>query len=285
MSFIESRKAPIKCAFLVGCPRSGTTLLQSLLASHSKVLSFPESKFFVHMFPQLGESKKRYRLGLAMRRTRPNFISFLNEISCPEMQRFLPILPLISLYTNSFVAALNHIAISKDKTLWLEKTPEHLHYISHIEKSIPQAKFIHIIRNGPDVVASIYDLAKRYPNFWGKYYEDLDACINRWISDVEATQNYQFSSKHIITNYDSLVQSPEKELERLLKFLGLTFEGFLLELHKETSKKLIRKREDWKSNVGDKITNANSKKFYSCLTLDEQQYVIDRLSGIQIPAT
>ncbi|MGL6135938.1 MAG: sulfotransferase, partial [Planktothrix sp.] len=32
--------------FLVGCPRSGTTLLQSLLAAHSQIASFPESQFF-----------------------------------------------------------------------------------------------------------------------------------------------------------------------------------------------------------------------------------------------
>ena len=35
-------------AFLIGCPRSGTTLLQSLLFSHPDVISFPETFFFVH---------------------------------------------------------------------------------------------------------------------------------------------------------------------------------------------------------------------------------------------
>lgn len=285
MSPIKDRKTPIGCVFLVGCPRSGTTLLQSLLASHPKILSFPESKFFVHMFPQLGESKRRYRLGLAMRRTRSHFSSFLDEIECSEMQQFLPSIPLISLYTGSFLAILNRITANKEKTLWLEKTPEHLHYIPYIERAIPQAKFIHIVRNGADVVASLYDLVKRYPNFWGKYYENLDACINRWILDIKVTQNYQSSPRHITINYDSLVQSPEEELKRLLHFLGLTFDSSLLDLHKETSRKLIREREGWKSGVSGEIINANSKKFYSCLALDEQQYVLSRLAEIQVPAT
>ncbi|MEM9163612.1 MAG: sulfotransferase, partial [Cyanobacteria bacterium P01_F01_bin.4] len=46
--------------FVVGCSRSGTTLLQSLLASHPEIISFPESKFFVDLVWMPEERSRRY---------------------------------------------------------------------------------------------------------------------------------------------------------------------------------------------------------------------------------
>ena len=72
--------------FLVGCPRSGTTLLQSLLAANSKVLSFPETHFFGHLF----YSRKLLSiLGIANWRARLRWVQFLKEIGHQESMPFL----------------------------------------------------------------------------------------------------------------------------------------------------------------------------------------------------
>ena len=57
--------------------------------------------------------------------------------------------------------------MAQGKTIWLEKSPDHLRYIDQIEKLVDEAKFIHILRNGFDNIASIYDLAGKYPETWG----------------------------------------------------------------------------------------------------------------------
>ncbi|MEQ8960988.1 MAG: sulfotransferase [Coleofasciculus sp. C2-GNP5-27] len=74
--------------FLVGCPRSGTTLLQSLLAAHPQIASFPESHFFRHLIPEF--EPKRRLLGLSSRRGKPHFQRFMREIGHEEMQTYLP---------------------------------------------------------------------------------------------------------------------------------------------------------------------------------------------------
>lgn len=63
--------------FLVGCPRSGTTLLQSLLAAHPEIISFPESHFFRHLTPI---TTWRKRLGLARPSVRKHLENFYDKI-------------------------------------------------------------------------------------------------------------------------------------------------------------------------------------------------------------
>jgi hypothetical protein len=66
-------------------------------------------------------------------------------------------------YTKAFIKILDEITLENGKSSWLEKTPEHLGQINYIERWVQRAKFIHIIRNGDDVVASLYEVAQKYP--------------------------------------------------------------------------------------------------------------------------
>lgn len=67
--------------FIVGFPRSGTTLLQSLLAAHPQIASFPESYFF----PNAVEKKGLRILGISSLKAKENLQKFLNNIklTCP----------------------------------------------------------------------------------------------------------------------------------------------------------------------------------------------------------
>ena len=66
--------APKQRIFLVGCPRSGTTLLQSLLAAHPDITSFPESHFFRHLIDNRRWLHRTF--GIASKRARTRKIKF-----------------------------------------------------------------------------------------------------------------------------------------------------------------------------------------------------------------
>ncbi|HEY9694672.1 MAG TPA: sulfotransferase [Oculatellaceae cyanobacterium] len=74
--------------FLVGCPRSGTTLLQSLLVAHPEILSFPESHFFRSLLEY--RTPWRIKLKIASSKTKPRLKQFLKESGYEEMQRHIP---------------------------------------------------------------------------------------------------------------------------------------------------------------------------------------------------
>ena len=215
-------------AFLVGCPRSGTTLLQSLLASHPKVFSLQETKFFENIIPTY--EKKRLFFGLASRYAKRRIQNFFDDIDAPEYgNRFPSIISSSGRYTHVFFDVMSEITQKNGKSIFLEKTPNHINFISYIERYLPSAKVVHIIRNGEDVVASFYELVKKYPDTWGYGDRGLSYCIQKWISAVEKSEQCLKKTNHAFVNYEKLLDNPEAELRRICRFLEVSFSAEMLE--------------------------------------------------------
>ncbi len=269
--------------FIVGCARSGTTLLQSLLASHPDIASFPESKFFVDLVRMPAEKSRRYAFGIVAPQLRSTMESFLDEVEHPDLKRKLPRLPLIGLYVRSFKEILAELTRLQGKSIWLEKTPEHLHRLKYIEMYMPEAKIIHIIRSGVDVVASLYDIAQRYPQHWGNTFSTVDSCIQRWTDDVAITHRYLDRHNHTLVHYEQLVGNPADEVKRLCQFIGVTFDDHMIENYRKTSSQLVRSRETWKASNQQAIQNTNSQKFLSVFTPEQQAHVRQAVQAVKLP--
>ena len=269
--------------FVVGCPRSGTTLLQSLLASHSKIASFPESKFFVDMVWLPEERSRRYALGLVTRQLRTTLESFLEAVERPDLKRKLPQLPLIALYIRSFKAILAELTQNQGKSIWLEKTPEHLLRLKYVERYMPEAKIIHIVRGGTDVVASLYDTAQRHPEHWGHTFKTIDQCIHRWADDITITRQHLGKPHHTLVLYEQLVADPTNEIQRLCQFIGIPFEAQMIENYRVTSSQLVRSRETWKASTQQAIQKPHSQKFLSVFTPEQQAYIRHAVEQVELP--
>jgi len=66
----------------------------------------------------------------------------------------------------TFVQIVDAASLKAGRPIWVEKTPDHLFYVKRIQQYIPDAAFIHIIRNGRDTVASLVDAARKFPDVW-----------------------------------------------------------------------------------------------------------------------
>ncbi|MEO0394962.1 MAG: sulfotransferase [Cyanobacteria bacterium P01_A01_bin.137] len=273
---------PTDCIFIVGCPRSGTTLLQSLLASHSAIASFPESKFFLRLIAEPREKSRRYALGLTSPNLKPTLEKFLDDVGAPELRSTLPKFPFVRPYVDCFDRILVQLAQRQGKHIWLEKTPEHLHAISDIEQYLPGAKIIHIVRNGADTIASLYDLCQRHPKVWGQYFDGLDGCIDRWMRDVAISHRYLAVPNHTAVSYDALVNATDTEVQRLCQFLGLRFETDMLTSYQRISQGLIRDRENWKALNQAAIQSTAGKKFYAIFDQAQQAHVLERTAQVDL---
>lgn len=260
--------------FLVGCPRSGTTLLQSLIVAHSQIASFPESKFFQKTVTSQSIYEK---FNLAPITARKVFNSFLEDINSSELKNLLPLNAVfVPQYVNSFIKVLDTVTLRQEKTYWLEKTPEHLRRINAIEKLVDGAKFIHIVRNGVDVVASLYEMTQKYPEVWGQPRE-LEQYINRWENDVLISSCHLHKPNHILVRYESLLADPTATLEEICKFLGVTCEPSMLQNRLNVSSNLIRKREHWKQLVNENLRKPNFDKFYRIFDDSQRKYIVTRI--------
>lgn len=262
--------------FLVGCPRSGTTLLQSLLAANSKVLSFPETHFFGHLF----YSRKLLSiLGIANWRARLRWIQFLKEIGHQEMQSKLPKYAVfVRQFSKAYIDVLDTLTLNQGKEIWVEKTPGNLHYIEKIEKLVTSAKFVHIIRNGTDVVASLYEVTNEYPEVWGENGWSVEQCISRWIQDIQLSLSYSSKENHTLVSYEKLVAEPRPVLMSLCKSINISFEEQMISNYSQVSKQVILENEPWKAFTGQPIKARHNIKFQTLFDKDQRQYILDRLS-------
>jgi hypothetical protein len=272
-----------------------------MISSHSRVASMPETWLFVtvagYMVPRLyGYSPKgvkdhllrirdktRLRLGLAAKNSRDEVRNILRQLKREDlMSLFPPAGRQLEPQLQACVNILDRIAQDQGRPTWLEKSPLHLGYIDLIERVIPHARFIHILREGPDAVASLYDATQQFADPWRRIYPTLDHCIDQWNHCVKLSSRYVDLSRHFLVRYEDLVSDPESTLRRLCRFLDLEFEAEMLGGYGAASERLIRETEPWKKDVAGPIVNANGTKFHQLFDEAQRRHILRRLT--EIPA-
>ena len=258
----------------MGAARSGTTLLQSMIASHPDIHSFPETHFFTDTIPFYVWQRS---FKLHGRKDREFVSSFLHRIDAGKFEDLLPGVTISNKkWIRTLLSILDELTIEKDSSIWLEKTPMHLYYIDNIASVDPDAIFIHTIRNGEDIVASIYDVSHKKPEFFGGE-RTIEQCINRWKIDVKISNKYAGRENHFIIKYENLVASPENVLKALFNGIDILWNDAVLD-YKSKAAKLTFPEEAWKArNTGDIQV---AKKFDTIFSPEEQQYIRDELIGV-----
>jgi hypothetical protein len=194
--------------FIVGCPRSGTTLLQQALNRHSQVAIPPETAFFT-------------LLGLA-RRHQYAHLQRLSEdlgIILPSGSWRLQTVSEARVFYEETARRYVHQIGKPGITHFGEKTPEHLSRLSRIRAVFPGSKVICIFRDGRDVSLSLQSLPWTSRNLYVNFALWLHCCrLQKWAR----------RSCHLplhFVRYENLVANPEKELRTILAFLDLPFEA------------------------------------------------------------
>jgi LPS sulfotransferase NodH len=202
--------------FIVGSPRSGTTWLQRLLASHSKIRTGQESKLFRwYIGPQLQmwrmETERELDPRTATGRGGTGLSCYFQE------EQFFRIL---KNYTIQLLEPM--IGDLKPGELFVEKTPSHALCVTQIKNLLPESRIIHVLRDPRDVVASLLAASRTWGAAWAPRRPGAAAAT--WVEYVravrDATKDLSEAEFHQIT-YEQLWESPEKTLRQIVHFLGL----------------------------------------------------------------
>lgn len=204
---------------VVGSPRSGTTWVQRLLASHPDVETGQESDVFdLYVGPQLrtwrreleADTSGRGGVGLGCYHLETEFVGIL--------RRYL--LELIG----PMVGEL------EPGQLFLEKTPSHVLFIHEIRELLPDARFVHVLRDGRDVVASLLAASRSWGSGWAP--DSVWRATRMWARHVEAglaaAATLPGSTFHQL-RYEDLLAEPAVELRQLATFLELEWREDALE--------------------------------------------------------
>ena len=258
----------MKQIFLVGSPRSGTTILQSLLAAHPEVISFPESKFFHYLLYDKFAGKLPSRMEAF----------FKDEINRPELLQGFDDSQSVETTVSWFVGVLDGLAAEQNKTIWLEKTPEHIYFIEDIKRFLPDAKFIHILRNSMDCIASMYEATRSLHDFWGGVW-DLDRCIERWKYAVLTSHSYRDKSNHILVRYEDLVENKKLVLEDICNFIGIEYDAEMLINYKEKAAKLSLNLP-WHQGIARDIQSTKVHKYHRVFKDSEIKNILTHIEWV-----
>ena len=258
----------MKRIFLVGSPRSGTTILQSLLAAHPEIISFPESKFFHYLLYEEFATKLPSRLETFLR----------NEIHRPELLNDFDDNQTVANKASWFVRILDGLAIEENKSIWLEKTPEHIYFIEDIQRLVPDAKFIHILRDGMDTIASMYEATRNFTDLWGGVW-DLEHCIDRWKDAVLTSHKYINNSRHILVKYEELIDNKNVVLTNICNFLGIEYDCAMLINYKEKAANLSLNLP-WHKGIARDIQSTNIHKYHQIFNRNQIQYISTKIQWI-----
>jgi hypothetical protein len=204
--------------FIVGCGRSGTTLLRTMLNQHSQVAIPLESLFITdYLRADPGTPAETFRRLI------------LKEYELGEWG-----IPFAPEDFDGCVSAKDFIDRAHDvyarhfgKSIWGQKTPRFVRYGHLLKRHYPGAKFVNVIRDPRAVVSSLIRSNVHNSNVY--------FASRRWLRDVHAGLTLQeaYPEDVISIQYEVLVKSPEETLHQVCDFLGIEFEPALLAYHKK----------------------------------------------------
>ena len=235
--------------FVIGAPRSGTTLLRFMLDSHPE-LAIPPETGFLALAPKLRGRGDRlrerfFRTVTTYPAEAPAWPDF--EIDAGAYRRALD-------ETSPFTAREGFrtfyrlYAARFGKRRWGDKTPLYCLAMDAVRGVLPEARFVHIIRDGRDVALSLRPL-------WFSPAHDIAAQAAYWGRCVRTARRAGLErDDYLEVRYEDLVLRTRETLERVCAHVGLSFHPDMLEYHRRTPQRLHEHKGRWRADGTPVVT-------------------------------
>jgi len=184
--------------FILGMPRSGTTLLEQILSNHPKIFGGDEQEFI----PELLQKKfGNHQLRL-----------FFEEIVNFDESDFKVI-------GEEYINKIKNISNNSEKST--DKLPENFLWIGFIKLILPYAKIIHCTRRPEDICLSLFK--NHFPSGKIKYSYDLKEIVEYYNLYNDLMKHWYGLFPNFILNvkYENLISNTENEVKNLLRFCNL----------------------------------------------------------------
>lgn len=194
-----SRSAPV---FICGMFRSGSTLLEQVLASHPRFVAGGESEFF----PRL------------VARQLPDYPLGMDKVSNEQ----------IRLWRQQHEEQLTRLVENSSRPT--DKRPDNLLYLGLIKSVVPAARFVATERDWQDIATSVYSVRLGPGQAYARSLRDIRHYIALQSKLVDHWESL-LGPDLIRVRYENLVQRPEETITKLLSFLGESWDERCLNFH------------------------------------------------------
>lgn len=220
MKFERASQGP-PAPFIVAAARSGTTLLRLMLDAHPDLAIPPETHFISDLLSTAALDPDPRAHFLREIISHPLWADFrLDATGLRERVNALEPFSLgegLRVFYQLYAARFG-------KNRWGDKTPPYIFQMRAIQQALPEASFIHLIRDGRDVFASIKDL-------WFGPGSAADAA-RWWTARIHAAREQaKYLPAYLEVHYEDLVTETEAVLRRICDFLALPWDEAMLRYH------------------------------------------------------
>jgi Flp pilus assembly protein TadD len=192
--------------WIVGMPRSGTSLTEQIIASHPQAFGAGELNFF-------GQQARAHRLEILAGQLDPGFIQTLAA---------------------EYETCLRHY--SGETARIVDKMPNNFQWLGLFHIAFPQAKIIHTRRNPVDTCLSIYFQNFRAAHAYGTDLDDLAFYYREYLRLMAHWRSVLPKDCFLEIHYEDLIENQEDGSRKIIQFLGLPWNERCLDFHKTERK-------------------------------------------------
>jgi len=264
--------------FIIGNPRSGTSLFRMMMSSHSSIIVPPESGFIQwwhKVYKDWAQENSKSDEEIS------RFISDLQtskKIETWELD-YSALSALIKMEIPNSYSELASLVIlqyglqnKKQPTALGDKNNYYIDHLNLLNQIYPDAKYLVIVRDCRDVVCSYLNVNSLATN--SKYKPEFPETIKEmsldWLNKNNEILNFLESintSNYALIRYEDLLIQPKIELKKCTAVLGLEFEDQMLDYYK--NKMEPTELLDWKKKTNEQIDKSNTQKYLEQLSATE----------------
>lgn len=234
--------------FVVGCPRSGTTMLSLMIHAHPRLAMPPETRFLLktwrkrEKFGDLSTPAQRMALARSCVRTGSKIRDL--ELDPDEtLEKILAAPPTIG---SAFGTVFKEFADRHGAARWGDKRPAYYQEVDVLLQLFPDAQIVHIIRDGRSNVASL----KKMPWWHFDSVESMAAWSMAEFCARRDAKRLPADTFHLV-RYESLVADPKTVLGELCAFLEEDFDPAMLE--PSLVSEVVPEKKTWHGNLKQSV--------------------------------
>lgn len=245
-----------KPIFIVGAPRSGTTLLRNMLNRHPKIAICQDSNFYNYVFRRsrsfgsLDDPRNRQRLAMEYLSVR-----YIRRMQLDPEALEAALLQEGDIYQRFFLTLLRVYAQKQGKTRCGDKVHQ-AQFAETLCEWYPRASIIHLVRDPRDMVASLLRLKWADQSVLGN--------AHLWLRCNLAARRSQHRPQYLLVRYEQLVTQPQQELGRICSLVGEEYSPAMLVPNHDPSTD-----RPWLSRAEEPVTTERLGKWQNQLTNDQ----------------
>jgi hypothetical protein len=259
------RRQQAPAPFVVGVSRSGTTLVRLMLDAHPALAIPPETQFVPGLLRVMARLERKGLSDAELRRRALERITGArrwNDFGLPPdaLERGLealdPVTPggVVRAFFGAYAELLG-------KPRWGSKSPGYMKSMALISRHVPEARFIHLVRDPRDVAASLRELS------WGP--DDVGEAAHDWVSKIEQAREQAGElppGAYLELRYEDLIEDPAPAVRAIAEMIELDWDDAMLSYHEHADERMREVHRDVARPHGGVITAEERRRQHALLS-------------------